>query len=79
MKIAFEGVADLFGADLSPAGQLLGQLGEARDVDEGYGAFDGSMASVRSLAEPVHDEPRNVRLEALPGGDVATHLRRGHR
>ena len=77
-----EGVAHLLGTDLATAGEPLGQLGEAGDVDEGQRCRRRRGTGLLGcVAQPVDDQARHVRGElcrpALGGIRQCAHVTPG--
>ena len=60
-----EDVGDLLGPHLPVAGQALGHLREAGDVDEQHRAVEGSEREMGLLREPADQQPRSVRPQDL--------------
>ena len=58
-------LGDLLRALLALAGELLGKLGEARDVDERRGALDRPAPGLRVVDQVLLQDPRNVEVDPL--------------
>ncbi len=68
LEAAADHLGDLLGAFPALPGKPLGQLGEARDVDEGDRAVDRPPALVRMVDQVLLQDPRQVQAEAFGGG-----------
>ena len=75
LEAAADHIGDLFRALASLARELLGELGEAGDVDERRGALCDPALAVRIIGQVLLDGPRNVRPH--PFGVERQHRRCG--
>ena len=71
-------LGDVLGALASAAGQALGQLGEAGDVDEDGGSLDDPVVGGGGTHQPSEDGARQERLHGARFGRAHRHSGRGY-